>query len=85
MLHIHPRGAAMQDLKVDYRTDPARYRHWKLSVDGRVARLALDVAEDGGIRDGLQAQAQFATTWASTSSSTTRSSASVSSIPTSVR
>ncbi len=40
--------------RVDYRTDPAQYRHWKLSVDGAVARLALDIAEDAGIRPGYK-------------------------------
>ena len=44
----------MQDIKVDYRTDPTRYRHWKLSVEGRTARLAMDVAEDAGIREGYK-------------------------------
>src|SRR6187549_2367035 len=39
---------------VDYRTDPTQYRHWKLSVEGAVARLKLDVAEDGGIRPGYK-------------------------------
>ncbi|WP_218508516.1 2,3-epoxybenzoyl-CoA dihydrolase [Variovorax sp. dw_308] len=39
---------------VDYRTDPTQYRHWKLSVDGAVARLSLDIAEDGGIRPGYK-------------------------------
>jgi benzoyl-CoA-dihydrodiol lyase len=39
---------------VDYRTDPTQYRHWKLSVDGSVARLSLDIAEDGGIRPGYK-------------------------------
>lgn len=34
---------------VDFRTAPSRYRHWKLSIDGAVAILALDVAEDGGL------------------------------------
>jgi len=38
--------------RVDHRTEPARYRHWKLAVDGEIATLALDVAEDGGIREG---------------------------------
>jgi benzoyl-CoA-dihydrodiol lyase len=37
---------------VDYRTDPAQYRHWKLRFDGAVATLAMDVAEDGGIKPG---------------------------------
>ena len=40
--------------RVDYRTEPSRYRHWKLSVDGPVATLAMDVAEDGGIRPGYK-------------------------------
>ncbi len=39
---------------VDYRTDPTQYRHWTLSVDGSVARLSLDIAEDGGIRPGYK-------------------------------
>lgn len=40
--------------RVDYRTDPTQYRHWKLAVDGGVARLSLDIAEDGGIRPGYK-------------------------------
>ena len=40
--------------RVDYRTDPTQYRHWKLAVDGPVARLSLDIAEDGGIRPGYK-------------------------------
>jgi benzoyl-CoA-dihydrodiol lyase len=40
--------------RIDYRTDPSRYKHWKLSVDGVVARLALDIAEDGGLRPGYK-------------------------------
>jgi len=39
---------------VDYRTDPTQYRHWSLSVEGPVARLSLDIAEDGGIRPGYK-------------------------------
>ena len=39
---------------VDFRTEPSRYRHWKLSIDGRVATLAMDVREDGGIRPGYE-------------------------------
>ncbi len=46
-------GAATQG-PVDFRTEPARYRHWKLAVDGRIATLALDVQEDGGIRPGYE-------------------------------
>jgi benzoyl-CoA-dihydrodiol lyase len=40
--------------RVDYRTDPTQYRHWTLAVDGPVARLSLDIAEDGGIRPGYK-------------------------------
>src|SRR4029077_17141324 len=39
---------------VDSRTDPSSYRHWKLSFDGAVATLAMDVAEDGGINPGYK-------------------------------
>ncbi|HEX4779883.1 MAG TPA: 2,3-epoxybenzoyl-CoA dihydrolase, partial [Usitatibacter sp.] len=39
---------------VDYRTDPSRYRHWKMSFDGPVATLAMDVAEDGGLVPGYK-------------------------------
>ncbi|MFL9872509.1 2,3-epoxybenzoyl-CoA dihydrolase [Paraburkholderia megapolitana] len=39
---------------VDYRTAPAQYRHWKLSFEGPVATLGMDIAEDGGIRDGYK-------------------------------
>ena len=40
--------------RVDYRTEPSLYRHWKLSVEGTVARLTLDIAEDAGIRPGYK-------------------------------
>ncbi|PYT81901.1 MAG: benzoyl-CoA-dihydrodiol lyase [Acidobacteria bacterium] len=39
---------------VDYQTEPSRYKHWKLSFDGAVATLTIDVAEDGGIRPGYK-------------------------------
>ena len=39
---------------VDYQTEPSRYKHWKLSFDGPVATLTMDVAEDGGIRPGYK-------------------------------
>ena len=47
----HAGGTPTQPL-VDFRTEPARYRHWKLAVEGRVATLAMDVQEDGGVRPG---------------------------------
>ena len=39
---------------ITFDTDPSRYRHWKLSFDGEVATLALDVQEDGGIQPGYK-------------------------------
>ncbi|HVF62989.1 MAG TPA: 2,3-epoxybenzoyl-CoA dihydrolase [Casimicrobiaceae bacterium] len=39
---------------VDYQTHPSRYRHWRLSVDGDIATLAMDVAEDAGIQPGYK-------------------------------
>ena len=34
---------------ISFQTDPTQYRHWRLSIDGNVATLAMDVAEDGGL------------------------------------
>jgi len=39
---------------VEYQTETARYKHWKISFDGPVATLTMDVAEDGGIRQGYK-------------------------------
>lgn len=40
--------------QVDYRTDPSQYRHLQLSFDGPVAKLAIDIDEDAGIRPGYK-------------------------------
>ena len=37
---------------IDFQTDPSRYRHWKLVVDGDIAELIMDVDEHGGLFDG---------------------------------
>src|SRR5262250_2022360 len=39
---------------VDFRTEPGRYKHWKLAFDGPVATLAMDVKEDGGLVPGYE-------------------------------
>jgi benzoyl-CoA-dihydrodiol lyase len=39
---------------VDYRTDPSRYRHWKLNAEGDIATLTMDVDEGGGLRPGYR-------------------------------
>jgi benzoyl-CoA-dihydrodiol lyase len=38
--------------KVDYRTHPDRYRHYRVAYDECVATLSLDVDEEAGIRPG---------------------------------
>jgi benzoyl-CoA-dihydrodiol lyase len=38
----------------DYRTEPSKYKHWRLTFDGPVVTLTMDVAEDGGIRPGYK-------------------------------
>src|SRR5665213_1240468 len=37
---------------VSFAADPATYRHWHLTIDGRVATLAMDVDEQAGLRPG---------------------------------
>src|SRR5438094_5569298 len=39
---------------VDYQTHPDRYKHYKVSYDGPVATLKIDIDEDAGIRPGYK-------------------------------
>src|SRR5688572_31332787 len=39
---------------IDFRTDPSRYRHWKLAVDGEAATLTMDVDEKAGLLGGYE-------------------------------
>ncbi|MCA3132497.1 MAG: enoyl-CoA hydratase/isomerase family protein, partial [Rhodocyclaceae bacterium] len=39
---------------VDFDTEPSRYAHWKLAVDGEVATLSMDVNEERGLRPGYR-------------------------------
>ncbi|UYV36610.1 2,3-epoxybenzoyl-CoA dihydrolase [Rhodobacteraceae bacterium D3-12] len=39
---------------IDFQTDPSRYRHWKVDVQGDIATLTMDVDEDGGLFDGYK-------------------------------
>ena len=38
--------------RIDFQTDPSRYRHWRLAVDGDIASLTMDVDEQGGLFEG---------------------------------
>src|SRR6201988_4591493 len=40
--------------RVDYQTEPARYKHWKLKSDGPVATLLADFDENAGLRPGYK-------------------------------
>jgi benzoyl-CoA-dihydrodiol lyase len=39
---------------VNYETSPDRYKHWTLTVDGPIATLAMNIAEDGGLKEGYK-------------------------------
>jgi benzoyl-CoA-dihydrodiol lyase len=39
---------------IDFRTEPGRYRHWKVNFDGAVAELVLEVDENGGLFPGYE-------------------------------
>jgi benzoyl-CoA-dihydrodiol lyase len=38
--------------RIDFQTDPSRYRHWKLKAEGEVATLTMDVDEKGALFEG---------------------------------
>ena len=38
----------MKPVTFDVATE--NYRHWRLSIDGRISTLAMNVDEDGGLR-----------------------------------
>jgi benzoyl-CoA-dihydrodiol lyase len=45
----------MQQTTVEsFETHPDRYKHWRLSFEGDIARLVMDVNEDGGLVPGYE-------------------------------
>jgi benzoyl-CoA-dihydrodiol lyase len=42
------------EARVDFRTHPGQYRHWRLACDGPVATLTMDVDEQGGLVPGYE-------------------------------
>ena len=40
--------------RVEFRTAPERYRHWRLATEGPIATLTMDVDEQGGIVSGYE-------------------------------
>ena len=50
--HAAPRPLTNGRTRIDFQTEPARYRHWKLTIDGNVATLTMDVDEKGALFEG---------------------------------
>ncbi len=40
--------------RIDFQTDPSRYRHWKLAIESDVATLLMDVDENAPLFEGYQ-------------------------------
>ncbi|WP_299673714.1 2,3-epoxybenzoyl-CoA dihydrolase [uncultured Roseobacter sp.] len=40
--------------RIDFQVDPTKMKHWKVTYDGAVAYLYMDVDEDGGLFEGYQ-------------------------------
>jgi benzoyl-CoA-dihydrodiol lyase len=49
--HMH---TVMEKSHIDFVTQPAQYKHWKLTIDERVATLALDVQEQATLAYGYE-------------------------------
>ena len=41
-------------MRIDFATEPSRYKHWRLACDGPIATLALDVDPSGGLLPGTE-------------------------------
>ncbi len=39
---------------IDFQTDPSRYKHWRIEIDGDVASLIMDVDPQGGLTEGYE-------------------------------
>jgi benzoyl-CoA-dihydrodiol lyase len=52
--HAAERPLANGRSRIDFQTEPSRYRHWKLKIDGDVATLLLDVDEKGALFEGYE-------------------------------
>src|ERR687888_89113 len=39
---------------IDFQTSPEQYKHWRLSIDGAVAKLSMDVQEDETLAEGYK-------------------------------
>ncbi|MCB9705087.1 MAG: benzoyl-CoA-dihydrodiol lyase [Myxococcales bacterium] len=46
--------AQSNELVVEFATDPSRYRHWRVSYEGPIARVEMCVDPEGGIKPGYE-------------------------------
>jgi benzoyl-CoA-dihydrodiol lyase len=51
---IQREESAMTEERVEFQVSPDRYRHWRVSYDGPVATLVMDVDEQGGLVPGYE-------------------------------
>src|SRR5450755_3196343 len=51
---VRPAAAGGESERVEFRVSPGRYRHWRVSCDGPVATLTMDVDEQGGLVPGYE-------------------------------
>ncbi len=47
-------GRGPSETSIVFETDPSRYRHWKLDIEGAVATLTLAVDPEGGLFEGYK-------------------------------
>src|SRR5665213_1228554 len=47
-------GGGRMSATIDFRTEPSKYRHWRIVFDGAVAQLLMDVDPAGGLFDGYE-------------------------------
>jgi benzoyl-CoA-dihydrodiol lyase len=48
------RGEKAVPQRIDFQTDPSRYRHWRVAYDGDLATLYMNVDEKGGLFAGYE-------------------------------
>ncbi|MEJ2014842.1 MAG: 2,3-epoxybenzoyl-CoA dihydrolase [Limibacillus sp.] len=41
-------------MRIDFQTDPSKYRHWRIETDGERADLVMDVDEKAGLFEGYE-------------------------------
>jgi len=51
---VRQRPMADGKTRIDFQTEPARYRHWKLTIAGDVATLMMDVDEKAALFEGYE-------------------------------